>query len=226
MPVLKKKPNSVTAKTQGRVDAEREKTAANVTAAVDEVVKELEQRRQDNARLLASVERLVPMVLGLNPDFCGQLRGLLSKIDEAMEQIIKQGRGRVTAILNDMTAIHRPPPAPPVQPTQSSESTALVFVLRSAYWVDDAGQGQLAMPYTFCQLPTRFVEAARAKGIVGLPGDSRVVAARQLVAAGGTLPEAVGSVDLDELALTASLPSGAEVKIGAPRQMQIDGPRL
>jgi hypothetical protein len=43
MPVLKKKPNSATAQTQRRVNAEREKTAANVTAAVDDVMKELKQ---------------------------------------------------------------------------------------------------------------------------------------------------------------------------------------
>jgi hypothetical protein len=167
-----------------------------------------------------------PRIIFVSRDFCGQLRGLLREIDEAIEQILKQGRGHVTAILNDTTAVDRlSPSAPSVQP-QSPESTVLVFVLRSAHWADDAGQVQLAMPYTFCQLPTRFVEAARAKGIVGLPGDSRVVAARQLVAAGGTLPEAVGSADLDELTLAASLPPDAEVKIGAPRQMATAGPRI
>jgi hypothetical protein len=189
MPVSKKKPNSVTAATQQRADAEREKTAANVTAAVDEVMKELEQRRQNDTRLLASIERLVPMVPGLSLDFCGQLRGLLSEIDEAIEQILKQGRDRVTAILNDTTAIDRPPPAPPppVQPAHSPESTALVFVLRSVHWATDTGQVCQA-PYTLCQLPTRFLAAARSRGLVDLPDSLRAKEARRLLTAGGAPP--------------------------------------
>jgi hypothetical protein len=230
MPASKKKPNSATAKTQCRVNAqreksEREKTAADVTAAVDEVMKELEQRRQDNTRLLACIEQLTLLVPTVSRDFRGQLRGLLREIDEAMEQIIKRGRAHVTAILNDRTAIHRPSPAPAVQ-AQSSGETVLVFVLRSVHWATDTGQVCQA-PYTLCQLPTRFLAAARSLSLVDLPDSLRAKEARRLLTAGGAPPEMIGSTDLEALiATSSSLPEGMEIKIGQPRTLQTAGPSI
>jgi hypothetical protein len=165
------------------------------------------------------------MVPGSNPNFCGQLRGLLREIDEAIEQVIKQGRGRLAAILNDTTAMDRPPTAQPVQPTGTSESTTLVYVLRSMHWATDGGQVCHA-PYTLCQLPTRFLAAARSRGLVDLPDSLRAKEARRLVAADGVRSEAIGSTDLDELLAVASpvagLP-GAEVRVGAARTMCVAG---
>jgi hypothetical protein len=224
----KRKHDQRTATTQRRVDAEREKTAADVTAAVDEVVKELEQRREDNTRLLARIEQLTLLVPSASRDFCGQLRGLLSEIDAAIEQIIKQGRARVPAILNGTTAIDRPPPAPPppVQPAQSSESTTLVFVLRTVHWATDTGQVCQA-PYTLCQLPTRFLAAARSLSLVDLPDSLRAKEASRLLTAGGAPPEMIGSTDLDALiATSSSLPEGMEIRIGQPRTLQTAGPSI
>jgi hypothetical protein len=221
----KRKDDQRTATTQQRVDAEREKTAANVTAVVDEVMKELEQRREDDKRLLARVEQLTLLVPSVSPDFCGQLRDLLREVDEAIEQIIKQGRGQVTATLTDTTAIDRPPPAPPVQ-AQSSGETVLVFVLRSVHWATDTGQVCQA-PYTLCQLPTRFLAAARSLSLVDLPDSLRAKEARRLLTAGGAPPEMIGSTDLEALiATSSSLPEGMEIKIGQPRTLQTAGPSI
>jgi hypothetical protein len=103
-------------------------------------------------------------------------------------------------------------------PLVKEESTTLVFVLRLVHWATDTGQMTQA-PFTLCQLPTRFLAAARSRGLVDLPDSLRAKEARRLVAADGVRAEAIGSVNLDELLGTSAVANllGAEVRVGVPR---------